>query len=78
MISHYYAVQGLVDNRSLDMFGILNSVKYCHLFLIVIYDLTPFTLSEALRASAVARAAADPVEQDILRIRRVNYHYNKS
>jgi hypothetical protein len=30
-------VQGLVDNRSLDMFRILNSTKYYHLFLTVIY-----------------------------------------
>ena len=77
----YATDQGLVDNRSLDMFRISNSVKYCHLFLIVIYDLTPFTLSEALRASAVVRAAADPVEPEASAKRaavRVNYHYNKS
>ena len=28
---------GLVDNRSLDMFRILNLTKYCYLFLTVIY-----------------------------------------
>ena len=31
------AVLGLVDNRSLGMFRILNSTKYYHLFLVVIY-----------------------------------------
>jgi hypothetical protein len=30
-------VQGLVDNRSLDMFRIANSVKYYHLFFTIIY-----------------------------------------
>jgi hypothetical protein len=29
--------RGLVDNRSLDMFRIVNSTKYYHLFLTVIY-----------------------------------------
>ena len=36
-INTLHTVGGLVDNRSLDMFRILNLTKYCYLFLTVIY-----------------------------------------